>query len=340
MSQVLQDDKNRKFGLAVRQLGFPAVTARRAVRFISPFDGAQFKIWGNGRAAAEEAELRCAAGRGARMNLFTPVECTENYAAAGRNKTRMPLGKMFLLAVLAGFFIAMSGAATNTAAHSIANVGVARMVCGLLFPFGLAMVVLCGAELFTGNTLITISVLRGQAGVTGMLRNWAVVYLGNAAGAVLAAAGCAFGGQFSYSGGQLAVFTMKLAAGKCALSAGDAVVLGVLCNLLVTAGVWMALSAKDLTGRVVGAYLPVAFFVICGFEHCIANLYYVPAGLFAKTIPSYAALAAASGLDLDALTWGRFLLRNLLPVTLGNALGGAALGGLFWYCYGRKESMK
>ena len=112
------------------------------------------------------------------MNLFTPKECAANYAAAGRAKTEMPIPKMFLLAVLAGFFIAMGGTATNTAAHSIANVGAARMVCGLLFPFGLAMVVLTGAELFTGNTLITISVLDGQATVAGMLRNWGVVYLG------------------------------------------------------------------------------------------------------------------------------------------------------------------
>lgn len=271
------------------------------------------------------------------MNLFTPKECAANYAAAGAAKTRMPLGKMFLLAVLAGFFIAMGGAVTNTAAHSISNVGAARIVCGLLFPFGLAMVVLTGAELFTGNTLITISVLDGQASVAGMLRNWGVVYLGNAVGAALVAAGCAFGGQLNYSGGQLAVFTMKLAAGKCALPAGNAIVLGILCNVLVTAGVLLSLSAKDLTGRVVGAYLPVTFFVICGFEHCIANLFYIPAGLFAKAVPAYGALAAEAGVDLTALTWGNFLLRNLLPVTVGNILGGAAMGGLFWYCHGRRE---
>lgn len=272
------------------------------------------------------------------MNLFTPKECAANYAAAGRAKTQMPILKMFLLAVLAGFFIAMGGAVTNTAAHSIANVGIARMVCGLLFPFGLAMVVLTGAELFTGNTLITISVLDGQATMMGMLRNWAVVYLGNAAGAMLVAAGCAFGGQLNYSGGQLAVFTMKLAAGKCALPLGSAIILGILCNVLVTAGVLLSLSAKDLTGRVVGAYLPVAFFVICGFEHCIANLYYIPAGLFAKTVHTYGLLAAESGVDLTALTWGNFLLRNLLPVTVGNIIGGTAMGALYWYCHGRRET--
>lgn len=272
------------------------------------------------------------------MNLYTPAECAANYAAAGRKKTRMPVVKMFLLAVLAGFFIAMGGAVTNTASHSIANVGAARVVCGLLFPFGLGMVILMGAELFTGNTLIVISLLDRRATVGGMLKNWCVVYLGNAAGAMLTAAGCAFGGQLNYSGGQLAVFTIKLAAGKCALPAGNAVILGILCNLLVAAGVLLSLSAKDLTGRVVGAYLPVAFFVICGFEHCVANLFYIPAGLFARMIPAYASLAAEAGVDLSALTWGNFLLRNLLPVTAGNILGGAGLGSLFWYCHGGKQA--
>ena len=119
---------------------------------------------------------------------------------------------------------------------------------------------------------------------------------------------------------------------------GSAVILGILCNVLVTAGVLLSLSAKDLTGRVVGAYLPVAFFVICGFEHCIVNLYYIPAGLFAKAVPAYAALAAESDVDLTALTWGNFLLRNLLPVTLGNIIGGAGMGALYWYCHGRKEA--
>lgn len=267
------------------------------------------------------------------MNLLTPAEVTANYAQAGAAKTRMSGCRLLLLGILAGFLIAMGGAVTNTAGHAIANVGLCRLVSGLLFPFGLAMVVLTGAELFTGNTLITISVLDRQATVGGLLRNWGLVYLGNTVGALLTAAGCAFSGQLDYSAGGLAVFTMKVAAGKCGLPFGPAVVLGILCNVLVTLGVLLALSAKDLPGRVLGAYLPVAFFVICGFEHSIANLFYVPAGLFAKTLPQYAALASEAGLDLSALTWGNFLLRNLLPVTLGNILGGGAVGALFWACY-------
>ena len=271
------------------------------------------------------------------MNLFTPRQCVENYLEAGRAKTQMPALKMFLLAILAGFFIAMAGAVTNTAAHTIESAGLGRMVCGLLFPFGLAMVILSGAELFTGNTLLIIPLLGRRATMRGILRNWGIVYLGNAVGALLTAAGCAFFGQLNISGGQLAVFSMKLAAAKCALSPVGALVLGIFCNLLVTAGVLFSLSAQDLTGRVLGAYLPVAFFVTCGFEHSIANLFYVPVGLFARMVPGYAALAAEAGIDLTALSWGGFLWHNLLPVTAGNMIGGLMMGALYWYCHGRRQ---
>ena len=133
-----------------------------------------------------------------------------------------------------------------------------------------------------------------------MLKNWLIVYLGNAAGSILAAAGCVYGGQLNYSGGELAVFTMRLAAGKCSLGTGSAVILGVLCNVLVTTGVLLALSAKDLPGRVMGAYLPVAFFVICGFEHCVANMFYFTV----------------------AGAWSGKTVLYLIVMTLGNALGG------------------
>lgn len=272
------------------------------------------------------------------MNLFSPGELTANCAESGSGKAVMPLARMVPLAVLAGILIAFGGAVTNTAVYSLDNVSVSRVVCGLLFPFGLAMVVLTGAELFTGNSLMVISVLNGQARLSRILRNWLVVYLGNFAGALLVAAGCAFFGQMDYSGGALAVFTIKLAAAKCVMPVGDAVVKGIFCNLLVCLGVLLSMSAKDTIGKIAGAYIPVAYFVFCGFEHCIANLYYVPAGLFA--LRSYAAAAAAAGVDTSALTWGGFLLHNLLPVTIGNILGGGLIGVLMWFAYLRKSEKR
>ena len=265
------------------------------------------------------------------MNLFTPAEYTENYIKAGKGKAEMPLLRMFLLAVLAGFFIAMGGAVTNTAAHTISNVALARVVSGLLFPFGLAMVVLTGAELFTGNCLITVSLLEKKASLAGMVRNLVIVYIGNLLGAVFLAAAIVYCGQLDLSAGALAVHTIRTAAAKCAIPFGKAVVLGILCNILVCAGVMCSLCGKSLAGRAIGAFVPVSFFVIGGFEHCVANMYYIPAGLMAAGVPRYAQLALEAGVDLSALSLAGFFA-NLIPVTIGNIIGGCGFGALVWGC--------
>lgn len=271
------------------------------------------------------------------MNLFSPSEIVANYAAAGAAKAQAPAWKLLLLGILAGFCISIGGVVTNTASHCADSAASIRLISGLLFPFGLAMVVLMGAELFTGNCLISISVLDGKASFLGMLRNWVLVYAGNFIGSALTAAAGVYAGQLDYSSCGLAVFTIKLAAAKCSIDFGPAFVLGVLCNLLVCSGVLLSLSAKDTAGRILGAYLPVAFFVLAGYEHCVANMYYVPAGIFAASIPAYAEKAAALGLDLTALSWSSFIVKNLVPVTLGNIVGGAALGALLWACFRTKE---
>lgn len=264
------------------------------------------------------------------MNLFTPAETIKNYAAAGQKKTELSPWRMLVLGFLAGMFIALGGAVTNTAAHTITDVSTARIISGVLFPGGLSLVILLGAELFTGNCLIVISVLEKKASVAGMLKNWVFVYLGNFLGSLLVAWGCAFFGQMNYSGGGLAVFTMKLAASKAALPPVNGLVLGFFCNVLVCFAVLCSLSAKDTAGRIVGTFFPIAFFVICGFEHCVANMYYIPAGIFASQVPAYAAAAAEAGLDISGLTWGAFLTGNLIPVTIGNILGGLFTGTAAW----------
>lgn len=271
------------------------------------------------------------------MNVFTAPEILKNFAAAGEKKTKLSTGRLLALATLAGMFIALGGAVTNTASHSIANVSAARIISGLLFPGGLSLVILMGAELFTGNCLIVISVLEKRATLPGMLRNWALVYLGNFLGALLVSWGCAFFGQLNYSGGELAVFTMRLAASKLEIPVMDGIVRGFFCNVLVCLAVLCSLSSKDTAGRILGTVFPIAFFVICGFEHCIANMYYIPAGLFAAAVPGYASAAAAAGIDIASLSWGGFLAGNLLPVTLGNILGGVFTGLMLWL--GHRETV-
>lgn len=264
------------------------------------------------------------------MNFFTPAEFVENYALIGEKKSNAPVWKLFLLGIFGGLFIGLGGAVTSTVSHSLTNVGLIRLVSGLLFPFGLITIIMTGTELFTGNVLISISVLERKATIGGMLENLAAVYIGNFAGSVLLAAGCAFFGQMNYSAGALGEYAIKLAALKCSMPFWNAFVSGIFCNVLVCAGVVLSLSAKDVAGRAVGAYVPVAMFVLCGFEHCVANMFFIPAGLFALTVPKYAALALEAGIDTGVLTWGNFLVKNLLPVTLGNIVGGVALGATLW----------
>lgn len=265
------------------------------------------------------------------MNLFTPSEVVINFAAAGKKKAELPVWKMILLGILAGIFIALGCVATNTSAHSLTDVSSIRTISGLLFPGGISMVILMGAELFTGNCLMSISVLDKKITTLQMLKNWVFVYIGNMIGSLIVAFGCANFGQFNYSGGGLAVYTIKLAVTKSTLPFGNALVLAIFCNVLVCFAVLASLAAKDVIGRIMGTFLPIAFFVICGFEHCVANMYYIPAGIFAANVPAYAAKAVEAGVDLSALTWGNFFVHNLLPVTLGNIIGGAAVGIAMWY---------
>lgn len=274
------------------------------------------------------------------MDLVSPAEFVQSYSAVGRRKCEAPLPRLILLGVLAGLFIGLGGVAANTAAHAMPNASAARLVSGLLFPFGLIMVMVTGSELFTGNCLITISVLDGSAKPLGMLRNLSAVYAANFIGALALAAACAYCGQLDHAAGGLAVYTIRCAAAKCALPFLNGVALGALCNILVCAGVAMGMCSRSLAGRAIGAYVPVAVFVICGFEHCIANIYFVPAGLFALTVPKYAALAASAGVDVSALTWGNFLSGNLLPVTIGNILGGCLFAAAMWYSHRQRAEVR
>lgn len=271
------------------------------------------------------------------MTYLSPKEFLDRYAAAGTAKTQKSAGKLLALAALAGALIALGAAASSTAVHAVENAGLARAVSGLLFPFGLCMVIVTGAELFTGNSLLVLSLLEGRCTLPGLLRNWGLAYLGNFLGAFLTAAGCVLFGQLNCSGGGLAVYAIRLAAGKCALPFLSGFGLGIFCNLLVCLGVLLALSAQDAAGRLLGAFLPVCYFVLCGFEHCVANMYYISAGLLAVRNPRYLQLARAAGVELGSLSLGNFLFGNLLPVTLGNVLGGGGLALLLWYAHLKQD---
>lgn len=274
------------------------------------------------------------------MNLFTPQELITNYVRVGVAKAAYPVWKLLLLGLLAGALIALACVASSTAVHDATSVGGSRLISGVIFAFGLGMVIMIGAELFTGNSLMVVSVFERQIRLRGMLQNWGFVYLGNFAGAVVLAVACVYSGQLNYSANGLAAYTIRIAVAKSSLSFSAAFVFGFFCNLLVCTGVFIALSSHDVTGRLLGAFLPVVYFVCAGFEHCVANMYYVPAGIFALSVPTYAVKAAELGIDTVALTWTNFLLSNLLPVSLGNIAGGVGFASLMWVCHHAKQPQR
>ena len=264
------------------------------------------------------------------MNLFTPAEFSANYSLAGVGKTKLTLDKMLILSIVAGMLIGFPAMVTNMATYGLESNSVVRMVSGLLFAFGLGMVIMTGAELFTGNTLILISVLDRKVTIPAMLRNWVVVYIGNFIGSAVVAFICARFNWMAAGGNALADCTMRVAQAKRTMRFENALMMGIFCNVLVTLAVLLSLAGKDGVSRILGAWGPVMFFVVCGFNHSIADMTYCMAGLFAK---KYYALQAAA---YTKLNWGNYLVGNLIPVTIGNILGGCAVALVVWYCYLRK----
>lgn len=271
------------------------------------------------------------------MNLFSPAEVAKNYINIGKGKVNTPVIKMFLLGILAGAFIGIGGIASTTASVSVEQASVAKFLSACIFPGGLTMVLLAGSELFTGNNLLVIPLLEKEITFAGMLKNWGVVYLGNFVGSFLIAAGVVYGHSPSLFGNKLAVSIISTSVGKCSMTFSDALIRGILCNFLVCIAVWISFAAKDVAGKVIGLFFPIMMFVVCGFEHSVANMYYVCAGLLAKGVPQFAEAAAEAGIDFSAVTVANMLGKNLLPVTIGNIIGGAiCVGCTYWFIYLRK----
>ena len=270
------------------------------------------------------------------MAICSPGEVTDNYLKAAVGKAESPLWRLFVLAIMAGVLAGLGAVASSTAAHGVPEAGVARLVTGAVFPIGLIMIVLLGTELFTGNALMVTAVISGDITVRLLLRNWAVVYVGNFIGAAGLAALMAVFGQLDIGGGSLAVYTAKVAASKCGLPWANAFVPGIFCNLLVCVAIYLGNTAHEVSGKILGIFFPIFGFVIAGFEHCIANMYYIPAGIFANMVPTYAEMIAGANINTAVLDWGTFITANLIPVTLGNIIGGVLVGVVMYATHATK----
>jgi len=274
------------------------------------------------------------------LDALIPAEIARRAEEVGERKGRMPWLDTFLLAVLAGAFIALGALFSTTTLTGAAELpyGVARLLAGLTFSLGLILVVLAGAELFTGNNLIVMAFLAGRLPLTGLLRNWAVVYAGNFVGALATAMLVFLSGQHTLAGGAVGLVALGIGASKAGLGFGHAFFLGVLCNALVCLAVWLTMGARTSTDKILAIVFPISAFVAVGFEHCIANMYFVPLALLIETDAGYLAQVGKTTADFGALGWTNFLLNNLLPVTLGNTVGGAGLvGAVYGFIYLRKK---
>lgn len=273
--------------------------------------------------------------------ISTPPQIVAANMNAAKGKTELPLGRMILLGIFAGMFIAGGASASSLAMHAISNVGLARLVAGAIFPVGLMMIVLVGGELFTGDCLMIMGCVHGKFSVSKMVKVLTVVYLSNLVGSLLFAGLVYASGQYNYTNGMLGAFTIKVALGKVNLSFGAAVASGILCNIFVCMAVLMATAARDISGKIWGIFFPILTFIVSGYEHCVANMYYIPAGIFAKASSTYASLAMESYgytiLQLDSLNWANFVVKNLIPVTIGNILGGMVFVGLPLYLIHRQK---
>ncbi|MBN2043852.1 MAG: formate transporter FocA [Anaerolineales bacterium] len=269
-----------------------------------------------------------------RIDALLPGEMAVRAEYLGVRKAENSVRRTFALAVLAGAFISFGGVfATNTAAGTASlPFGLAKLVTGLVFCLGLILVVIAGAELFTGNNLIVMAWASRKVSTKALLRNWGIVYVGNFVGSVGTAVLVFFSRQYQFGGGAVGATALKIAAGKVSLDFGQAIALGILCNVLVCLAVWLTFSARSVMDKIAAVIFPVTAFVAAGFEHSIANMYFIPYGLIIKAMDS--SFAAGTGLDLTGLTWGTFLVNNLLPVTIGNIIGGGLLvSAAYWSIY-------
>ena len=274
-----------------------------------------------------------------RIDALLPGEMARRAEYIGERKAEAPALQTFALSLLAGAFIAFGAIFATTIATGASGVltyGVTKLLVGLVFCLGLILVVIGGAELFTGNNLIVMAWASGKVTTKGLLRNWGIVYVGNFVGSLMTVGLVFASKQYLSANGGIGTTALSIANGKIGFGFGQAIALGILCNILVCLAVWLTFSARSTVDKIAAIIFPITAFVAAGFEHSVANMYFIPIGLAIKDFDP--AFAASTGLDLSGLTWGAFLFNNLLPVTIGNIIGGSVfVAAIYWMIFLRKS---
>lgn len=277
------------------------------------------------------------------IDAYSPAQMAARVEKAGTTKGNMDAMSTFVLAILAGAFISFGAVFYTFVTHdSTLSVGLTKLIGGFVFCLGLILVIVAGAELFTGNSLIVMAYVSRKVTIWQLGRNWIIVFAGNIVGALVVVFFIYYSGHLNASNGAVSLLAVKIANAKVNLSFTAALVRGILCNLLVCLAVWLCFSGRSVTDKILAIIFPITAFVALGFEHCVANMYFIPAGLVVKHDPVLLQQAVAltgGSLDIGNLSVASFLFHNLLPVTIGNIIGGGFfVGAVYWFVYLRREA--
>ena len=275
------------------------------------------------------------------IDAFPPLEMAERMEDVGVKKANLDFMSMFALAILAGAFIGL-GAEFYTIVITDTGLGygLTKLVGGVVFSLGLVLVVIAGAELFTGNNLIVMAWVSGKLTLGQLVRNWLVVYLGNLVGSLATALLLFLTRQWAFANYHVGTTALEIANAKVNLSFTEGLARGILCNALVCLAVWLCLSGRSVTDKILAILFPITAFVASGFEHSIANMYFIPMGLLLRGEPEVLAAAGKVAADLVNLNFAGFLA-NLLSVTTGNIFGGGFMvAAVYWFIYRRPHGQR
>jgi formate transporter len=271
---------------------------------------------------------------------LAPAEIAERVEVAGVTKSKLNTLSTAVLGAMAGAFIGLGAVFMTLVTTSTGlGFGITKLIGGLAFCLGLILVVLAGAELFTGNSLLTVSCMSGRTNLARLTRNWGLVYVANLAGALALVGFMFYTNQWTFLGNQVGANALVIANAKVSLGFSEALVRGILCNFLVCLAVWMAFGARTLAGKIMAILFPITAFVAAGFEHSIANMYFIPMGILMAKQPAVLEAAGVTAASVANLNWTGFV-GNLVPVTIGNIVGGGIfVGAMYWLAYLRKARL-
>jgi formate transporter len=279
------------------------------------------------------------------FNAYVPAQMAARVERAGITKGNLDFFSTFTQAMMAGTFISFGAVFFTYVIHdSTLSTGLTKLIGGLVFSLGLILVIITGAELFTGNSLLVMAYISRKINLKQLLRNWALVFAGNLIGSMIIVCLITLSGQWTAGGAAVGVKALAIANGKVNLTFLEAIARGILCNMLVCLAVYLCFSGRSVTDKILAILFPITAFVALGFEHSIANMYFIPAGLILKQNPQVLAAVPdilGGTLDLSRLTIPGFVLNNLLPVTLGNIIGGTFFVGIIhWFLFLRTPAQE